>query len=93
MIKSIYAIIDNVEVNPILTMTEYKFIKDTLVIDDLTDNHLFVLRNEVVRYLSGQKHKARFELENWEKFDMYDNAMSKIVSVIDKEKFERNMPV
>lgn len=86
--------IKKIEVSPFVTLSEQKELLDLFDVKKRTNEQLQELRNTVVKTLADEKRKYRNEnFTDWEKYDLLDNAMSKIVCVIDHEKYGRGMAV
>lgn len=65
-----------------VTKYEQKIIESMFDLVYSSTENIKKVRDEVVKYTSDKKIEAR-ENSDWEAFDIYNNAMSKVVAVID----------
>lgn len=70
------------EIGPTIDLKEILIIEEMLKIKELNNEQLIKIRNAVVKFTSDVKLEARTN-GDWEMFDTYHNAMSKITCVID----------
>lgn len=85
-------LVEELEVNPFVSVIEIEMIKSKLNLRSYNKEQLQKVRNTVVRYTSIKKAPYRVK-GNWEMFDKYSNAMSKAVCVIDEMIFNYKEPI
>lgn len=81
------SLIKSLEVNSFVDFREIGLIEGMFRMNQLTKEQLIKVRNAVVMFTTDVKAEAR-QNGDWETFDKYNNAMSKIVCVIDRKVYE-----
>lgn len=76
-------LVELLEISPMVSENEIKEIEThLLLIVCETREELTNKRNQIVRWFADKTHSYRMN-DDWEMYDKYNNAMSKIVAVID----------